>query len=288
MAQSPPRPQRAPISVSTAAGTATTGGTQTTDSLRAKPNRARPTARPNGKHGRDAATDDTSAPELDGPSGDDSDDGDDGSASDGSASGSATSGSVYAGGARPGRPRGRPRGPRRPREPGRPRGRPRGRGRGAGSIRVPTRPLPPPPQPGVRDNSLLAADVDPFLADPDVYKNFEHDPALALLLLAHNTGLNSWPALSRLRDATEAQRADPAVFDALLEAARSEVTAVIKATTDARQAQVEGYTTARNPRAPLLSCAACGVRERNASPQARTSTCRSVADSDLRRDGWCL
>ena len=97
---------------------------------------------------------------------------------------------------------------------------------------------------------------------PDIYDCFERDPSKALLLLHHNTNLRSFPALEKLRNTPTAQRlAEPDMFDDLIQTCKVEVSSLTNSILEARHTQLSGYYDARNPLAPLHSCASCGRRE---------------------------
>ena len=115
---------------------------------------------------------------------------------------------------------------------------------------------------------------------PQIYDGFENDPNKALLLLMHNTNLRSCPALDRLRQMTQDERAaNPAAFERVLDACKAQVCDVVSSilNAQARTTQLSNCYDARDPRAALYSCAACGRR-----PVAKPSSpFRRIALIDL-------
>ena len=94
----------------------------------------------------------------------------------------------------------------------------------------------------------------------------------------HDTNLRSCPALNRLRQMTQDERAAcPAAFEGLLDVCKAQVTAIVTSLLSARPSQLSECYDARDLRAPLYSCATCGVR-----PIARPlSPHRRIALGDL-------
>ena len=96
---------------------------------------------------------------------------------------------------------------------------------------------------------------------PQIYAGFENDSNLALLLLMNDTNLRSCPALNRLRQMTQDERAAcPAAFEGLLDVCKAQVTAIVTSLLSARPSQLSECYDARDLRASLYSCAAsvCG------------------------------
>jgi hypothetical protein len=135
-----------------------------------------------------------------------------------------------------------------------------------------------------------AADVDPYLADPAYFqKTFNEDPRAALQFLHHCTGLSSFHDLFDLKFNAGVLASDDDVIERL-NATIDEVRRATDTVVGARARVLDQYHAKRNREAPLLSCAACGIREfdvddngyqRFALSRLKTFTYQFPRDADL-------
>ena len=135
-----------------------------------------------------------------------------------------------------------------------------------------------------------AVDVDPYLADPSYFrKTFNEDPRAALQFLHHCTGLSSFHDLFDLKFNAGVLGSDDAVIERL-NATIDEVRRATDTVVGARARVLDEYHAKRNRDAPLLSCAACGIREfdvaengyqRFALSRLKTFTYQFPRDADL-------
>ena len=91
----------------------------------------------------------------------------------------------------------------------------------------------PPALDDLKERQLLHAHGVPNATS---YDDFEHDPASALLLLAHNTNLGSFPALQRLGD--PGLRARPLEFKSVINECKVEIITLVRDILAARLEQL--------------------------------------------------
>jgi hypothetical protein len=114
---------------------------------------------------------------------------------------------------------------------------------------------------GATETSLLQSTEDPINLHDTVYQAFEQDPEKALLLLHSGTGMGGFQQLHDLmRGSSQDQAADIA-------ATAEELRSRARSINDSLLGVVREYVQTRNPLDPLLTCAACGMREFSAQGQ---------------------